>query len=203
MNSHFESAPDSDLWLEPWLAPINGAARIPPLLELGCSTGRDTVWLTQRGYRPVALDISAEALEACVRNAPQATVLRHDLQDPLPFLDAQFEIVTAALCLHYFEWCKTVEIVADVRRCMVNGGLLLCRLNSTKDFNHGAAGHQMIEPNYYRVDGRYSEKKRFFDRAAVEALFGAGWDFIALEEITIDRYERPKVVWEMALKKRD
>lgn len=191
---------DSDPWLERWLPLLGDAGRQPRLLELGCSSGRDTAWLTRRGYRPVSLDISAEALEQCARNAPQATLLRHDLQDPLPFPDAHFEIVLAALCLHYFEWRKTLEIAADIRRCMAPGALLLCRLNSTRDFHHGAAGHEAIEPNYYRIDGRYSDKKRFFDRTAVEALFADGWEFLALEECTIDRYDKPKAIWEMALR---
>jgi SAM-dependent methyltransferase len=193
---------ESDPWLDRWHPLLREAGPQPRLLELGCSAGRDTAWLTHRGYRPVSLDISAEALEQCARNAPQASLLRHDLQDPLPFPDAHFEIVLAALCLHYFEWRKTLEIAADIRRCMAPGALLLCRLNSTRDFHHGAAGHDRIEPDYYRIDGRYSSKKRFFDRAAVEALFAEGWEFLVLEERTIDRYDKPKAIWEMALRKR-
>jgi hypothetical protein len=29
------------------------------------------------------------------------------------------------------------------------------------------------------------------------ALFGDGWQVLALDEQTIDRYEQPKVVWEL------
>jgi hypothetical protein len=37
--------------------------------------------------------------------------------------------------------------------------------------------------------------KRFFDRAAVEALL-RGWRIDFLEHSTIDRYDKPKTVWE-------
>jgi hypothetical protein len=42
------------------------------------------------------------------------------------------------------------------------------------------------------------QTKRFFARADLLALFADGWQLTALEEQTIDRYERPKVVWELA-----
>jgi hypothetical protein len=39
--------------------------------------------------------------------------------------------------------------------------------------------------------------KRFFDRADLVTLFADGWHIASLEEKTIDRYERPKVIWEL------
>ncbi len=39
---------------------------------------------------------------------------------------------------------------------------------------------------------------RFFDQSDVVRLF-AGWRTLLLDERTIDRYERPKVVWEVAV----
>jgi hypothetical protein len=49
------------------------------------------------------------------------------------------------------------------------------------------------------VDG---ELKRFFDRKAVERLVGSGWAVHGLEEMTVDRYASPKVLWEVVLEKR-
>jgi hypothetical protein len=82
------------------------------------------------------------------------------------------------------------------------GGILLCRLNSTGDVHHGALGHREIEPHYYEVAGRYSSRKRFFDRAAIDALFGPQWERLSVEERTIHRYRAPKVAWEMVLRKK-
>ena len=79
-------------------------------------------------------------------------------------------------------------------------GLARCWLNSTADVHHGATGFEEIEPHYYRVNGRYSENKRFFDHAAVQVLFARGWEFIHLEELTNHRYTQPKVAWEAVLK---
>ena len=68
-------------------------------------------------------------------------------------------------------------------------------MNSTRDRHYGANGRPRIEENYYLVKGR---PKRFFDQSDVVRLF-TGWRTLLLEERTIDRYERPKVVWEVAV----
>ena len=73
------------------------------------------------------------------------------------------------------------------------------RLNSINDVNYGAAALAQdaeIEPGYVRVWG---QKKRFFDDASVRALF-AGWQITSMRELTINRYEKHKVVWEVLLK---
>lgn len=46
-------------------------------------------------------------------------------------------------------------------------GILLVQLNSTKDVNHGAVGHEEIEPGFYLVNG---ERKRFFDQDSIDTL---------------------------------
>ena len=189
-----------DPWLDRWQPLLHDAAARRPVLELGCDTGVDTAWLLSHGFAVAATDISADALAQSAHNAPGALRIRHDLQHPMPFADATFNAVLASLCLHYFRWQVTLDVVAEIRRCIAPDGVLLCRLNSTADVHHGATGFEEIEPNYYRVNGRYAENKRFFDRAAVQALFARGWEFIHIEELTNHRYTQPKVAWEAVLK---
>ena len=192
---------ETDAWLARWLPLLNNHASGSAVLELGCDIGRDTVCLARHGLRPIALDISAEALDICRRNVPEAVLLRHDLKQPLPFPDHSFRAVIASLCLHYFDWRTTVDIVREIQRCMVPGALLLCRVNSVKDIDRHAHEHLLIEPNFYVANGRYSEKKRYFDHAALTSLFSDGWEYIAQEEMVINRYDRPKAVWEIVLRK--
>ena len=125
-------------------------------------------------------------------------MLQLDLRAPLPFADASFGAAIASLSLHYFDWATTERAVAEIRRCLLPGGLLLCRLNSTADVLHGAQGHEEIEPRFYRVRARYAETKRFFDRADLDRLFG-NWAVESVQETTVLRYEQPKVAWEIVL----
>lgn len=193
---------ETDRWLDRWLPLIK--EKTSTVLELGCNTGRDTARLAEAGLRVVGTDISAEALQECARVVPATSapvLVRHDLREPFPFADGSFDVIVASLCLHYFGWDDTCRIAGEILRCLSPGGLLLCRLNSTRDVHYGATGFQALEPNYYQVDGRYIDRKRFFDRAAIDALFGAEWTHVAVEEMTIARYEKPKCVWEVVLRK--
>lgn len=97
--------------------------------------------------------------------------------------------VGARLSLHYFSWRTSLGLAAEIRRAMISGGLLIARVNSTRDTNHGAVGHPEIEPNFYNVEGF---SKRFFDRQSVLDLF-AGWKIEAMEERAIMRYEKAEM----------
>jgi hypothetical protein len=54
--------------------------------------------------------------------------------------------------------------------------------------------------NFYLVDGI---PKRFFDRAAVDRLFGSGWRVISVAEQVVARYREPKALWEVILERHD
>jgi SAM-dependent methyltransferase len=184
---------DGDRWLDSWLEAVRQRTGATPVLELGCGTGRDTSTLAAAGVHVVGLDQSKEAIERARVTVPDAEFHVGDIRDPFPVASAR--VVIASLSLHYFAWAETERIVERIGIVLNGEGLLLCRLNSVRDHHYGASGHPRIEPNYYRVKGR---PKRFFDEPDVVRLF-AGWRIRSLGERTIDRYERPKVVWEAAV----
>jgi SAM-dependent methyltransferase len=183
----------ADRWLDPWLPLIAARAAGRPILELGCGSGRDTEVLAGVGH-VVALDLSPEKVAAARLRATSAEFHCRDVRDPFPASGARARVVVASLSLHYFSWPETVALLERIHGLLTPAGLLLCRLNSTKDLHFGAAGHPEIEPHYYLVDGR---PKRFFDRADVDALFAQGWHALRVQEQTIQRYVQPKVVWEV------
>jgi SAM-dependent methyltransferase len=194
----------SDPWLDRWLPALREAPAPARVLELGCDTGQDTAWLVAHGFDVVATDLSLEALQACARRVPQASCVQHDLRRPLPFADGAFGAVVASLCLHYFDWATTVAAVGEVRRCLAPGGLLLCRVNSSRDVLHGAGQGVELEPGFYRQDAHYAATKRFFDAAMLDRLFLASdWVERHREEHIIHRYAQPKVAWELAFQRKD
>jgi SAM-dependent methyltransferase len=187
----------NDPWLDRWNN-ILETSRQSLILELGCGSGRDTRYLTERELHVIAGDYSPQALDICRQHAPLSDVRAIDIREPLPFRNNVFPVIVASLCLHYFPWSQTMAIMAEIRRCLQPGGYLLARVNSTGDRHYGAAGHPEVEPGLHNVDG---ELKRFFNREAVELLIGEGWRVRNLEELTVHRYDSPKVVWEAVLNK--
>jgi hypothetical protein len=116
------------------------------------------------------------------------------MREPFPVCSEVVGVVIASLCLHDFSWQETLHLAKRIRDVLMPGGMLLCRLNSTNDRNHGSIGHPQIDRNYYLVNGR---PKRFFDQGDVDLLFASGWYVRTQSEEVIHRYARPKVVWEV------
>jgi SAM-dependent methyltransferase len=198
----FPTVAEADPWLERWLSLIIERAAGKPVLELGCGTGRDSVVLSAAGLLVTGIDQSAESLAEARVRVPNGTFYEGDIRDGLPEI-AGFGAILASLVLHYFTWEETEAIVQRLSGCLRRGGLLLVRVNSTQDHEYGASGHPEISANYYLVDGT---PKRFFDRDAMLHLFGESsrrqaWNFLHLEERVIQRYERPKAIWEAVLER--
>ena len=170
-----------------------------PVLELGCGSGRDTKYLVGQGFAVTSTDVREEALKACIQEVPSANCLQVDVKQPLPFADESYPVIVASLCLHDFSWQQTLSILSEIKRCLEQDGLLLARFNSTNDVHFGAVGFREIEPDFYFVRGK---SKRFFDRRALCELFSKGWKTVSVEEMTIARYEKPKVVWEVVAQRR-
>jgi SAM-dependent methyltransferase len=185
-----------DLWLQKWLPLIRSRVGALPILELGCGEGEDTQTLLADGHQVIAIDLCASAIATAKINAPTANYYCQDLRGTFPPQATEIGVAIASLSLHYFTWPETLAIVDRLRSTLQLNGLLLCRLNSTTDYNYGAIGYPQISDNYYLVNG---EPKRFFDRTAVTDLFSHGWQSLSIEEKIIYKYARPKSVWEIVL----
>ncbi len=186
-----------DAWLERWRDLLR-SNRLAPVLDLGCGAGEDALLLSRWGFGVVAADFSGKALELASRRAPEAETRYVDITEGLPFPDAHFGAIVASLSLHYFPWSETVEVLEDVGRCLVPGGYLLARLNSTNDPHYAAARKKEIEPNFYLIDG---SPKRLFDRDDIVALFCPAWKMVDAVERTSNRYGNEKTLWEIVARK--
>lgn len=83
----------------PQLAAIAESLLPGSALDLGCGTGGDALWLAERGWRVVAVDISATALEqvaagvAALGLSDRVTTEHHDLSRSFP--SGEFDLVSA------------------------------------------------------------------------------------------------------------
>lgn len=189
----------TEQWLEEWLPLIKERANERPILELGCGWGWDSTVLYEAGFKLIGIDHSVRNLEMARKAAPEATFIEQDLRDPLPDIHTPYGVIIASLCLHYFPWDETVTLIDKIADHLGPNGLLICRVNSVKDVNHGAIGHPEIAQHFYQVGQR---SKRFFDEKDLNRLFAAKWMFHSIKEYETDRFEKPKWVWETVLEKK-
>jgi SAM-dependent methyltransferase len=74
------------------------------VLDAGCGPGLYSEELVARGAEVVALDASAKMVELAARRlGAKAEVVRADLNEPLPFPAAAFDLVVSALVIHHVD----------------------------------------------------------------------------------------------------
>jgi ubiquinone/menaquinone biosynthesis C-methylase UbiE len=98
------------------------------ILDAGCGAGTVSAALRDRGAVMTGFDYSAKMVELARRRLGDDVDLRvADIASPLPYPDAAFDDVIAALVLHYLEdW--TVPL-AESRRVLKPGGRLIVVVN--------------------------------------------------------------------------
>lgn len=185
--------------MDDWLDKLQHILRLSdqvPIIDLGCGFGNDTLYLIKKGFKVISCDYSREALKRLSYFIPYPDTRLFNMLDGLPFPDASAKVIIADLSLHYFSSVDTERIIKDISRVLVDGGYLICRLNSINDVEFGAGQGVEIEENYYDIVGKY---KRFFDENHIQRFF-SGWDIEYMKECIMDRYPKLKRVWEITMK---
>jgi SAM-dependent methyltransferase len=97
-------------------------------LDLGCGEGGDAVWLAERGWQVVAVDVSETALARAAKEAESRGVLdridfqHHDLSDSFP--EGSFDLASAQF-LHSTVRLERPAILRNAARAIAGGGLLI------------------------------------------------------------------------------
>jgi ubiquinone/menaquinone biosynthesis C-methylase UbiE len=87
-------------------------------LDLGCGDGRLTAKL--RAGSVTAADVSRVALRRADRRVPDAEIAVLTPDEPLPFVDGEFELV---VCIETLEHVRDVQLLlSEVRRVLRPGG---------------------------------------------------------------------------------
>lgn len=138
------------------------------VLELGCAAGALTERLVAGGADVTALDREPRLVELARRRiGSRGRVVVADLEEPLDMVPtASVDLVIASLVLHYVaDWRP---LLADLRRCLVPGGVLVFSLH------HPITGWQLSDrTDYHRTE-----------------LVRERWD-VGGHEVTASMYRRP------------
>ena len=185
-----------DGWLDSFINIIEKCKT--PIIDLGCGSGNDTLYLLNRGKKVISVDCSDYAIEKLKENIPETTAVLHDITKPFPFESNSTEVVIADLSLHYFSKEVTKQIISEISRVLALNGHLLIRVNSVNDIEFEAVEGKKIENHFYFVDDVAMEK-RFFDEEDIREFF-KGWEIEYISEEKMERYVNSKMIWKVCLK---
>ncbi len=186
-----------DMWLDKYMVYIKSAKRT--IIDLGCGIGNDTMFIKSCGKEVLSIDYSDEALRIINQNIKGANTLKMNFEDEWLLKKESADLIIANLSLHYFNTETTLRIINNIRDTLVNGGILIVRLNSINDTNYGSSSLNEIEPHYYET---MNIKKRFFDKDDISFFFSKFQILKCKEENVLSRiHNKKKVVWECVFKK--
>jgi len=92
------------------------------VLDLCCGAGQTTRFVVERSRAVTGLDASEIAVERARRQVPGATYVQ-GWAERLPFGDGSFEVVHASAALHEMEPEQLRQILIEVHRVLVPGGM--------------------------------------------------------------------------------
>lgn len=110
------------------------------VLELGCGTGKNTIWLAERARSVIGVDFSTGMLERARRRVLHANVrfIEHDVRAPWPIPDASVDVVVENLVLEHV--ADLSPIYSEAWRTLRPGGRLwFCELHPERQRRGGQA----------------------------------------------------------------
>jgi malonyl-CoA O-methyltransferase len=122
------------------------------VLELGCGTGKNTVWLAAQARTVVAIDFSRGMLVRARERVEAAHVrfVQHDLRTPWPLADGAVDTVVGNLVLEHVE--DLSHVYAEAARVLRPAGQLwLCELHPDRQRRGGQAQFTTSEGETVRV----------------------------------------------------
>jgi malonyl-CoA O-methyltransferase len=156
---------------EPVVRAAVGDVRGLAVLDLGCGTGRHSVWLSSAGARVTAVDFS-EGMLAEARRKPGAETVRfvtRDLHLPLPFT-AEFDLVVSGLVLEHLR--DLDGFFAEAHRVLKPGGRAVMSAMHPAMFLRGSQARFIDPESGERVQpGSVPHTLGAFVMAAVRAGF--------------------------------
>lgn len=186
-----------DDWLDKFAPIIDNCST--PILDLGCGSGNDTLYLINRSKKVISCDQSSNAIKNIKKNFPEVYDAKcFNMLDGLPFEDNSYGVIIADLCLHYFREKDTFELLKEIKRVLTKNGYLIFRVNSINDVNHGAGEGEEIEHHLYETSDK--RLKRFFDENDIKHFF-SDFEIEYLNEEIMTRYKLEKRLFRCLVRK--
>ncbi len=165
---------------------VLAARRIGPcrVLELGCGTGTNVVWLAEQGFDAMGVDVSPRAIEAARHRAAEAGVSPHFMAGNLLTLEGlgePFDLLFDRGCYHAVRRDDCDGYLRTADRWTRPGALALVLTGNARQ--EGQDGPPRVTEEELRTElGRVFEvidlREMHFDRSPQDGKRYLGWSFL-------------------------
>ena len=148
------------------------------VLDIGCGTGRNALYLADQGFNVKAMDYCApqiDSLRAAVQYRPSLSIeaVVADVTRPWPWKDGSIDAALDTFCFkHQIQTEAIGTYIAELRRCLSPSGLFMLFLATRDD---GYYSRFKVPVQYGTgeiiVDPGNGIASRLYSRAEVESLF--------------------------------
>jgi cyclopropane fatty-acyl-phospholipid synthase-like methyltransferase len=120
------------------------------ILDLGCGSGRHTVYLARQGFSVYSLDNSPRGIELTHQwladEGLQADLALGSMTQRLPYADAFFDAVVSVQVIHHATLATIIGIVHEIFRVLKTGGLVFVTVTMLR---HYTGPVEELEPNTF------------------------------------------------------
>ncbi len=111
----------------------NGAKRV---LDLGCGTGRHTIYLSKNGFDVYGFDMSKTGITYTKKRLKdqglKAHVFVHDMSKRFPFPDKFFDAVISIQVIDHNTLARIRKTINEIHRILKNGGMAFITVQSRR-----------------------------------------------------------------------
>ena len=139
------------------------------VLDLGCGTGRHSVFLVENGFEVYAGDVSETAIKIIKEKGKpiQASVFT---KEKIPFEDNFFDVIIVTTVLSHSLVKDIKESVKEINRVLKKDGLVVfCDLSI--DDSHFGKGKKVEENSFEKIPGLLEHVHHFFTKEEILNLF--------------------------------
>jgi cyclopropane fatty-acyl-phospholipid synthase-like methyltransferase len=120
------------------------------ILDLGCGSGRHTVYFAQQGFSVYGLDNSPQGIKLTRRwlteEGLKDNLELQDMMEELPYEDSFFDAVVSVQVIHHATIATIKGIVNEIFRVLKTGGLVFITVTM---FKHRKVKFEEIESNTF------------------------------------------------------
>jgi len=107
------------------------------ILDLGCGSGRHTVFLSKNGFEVYSLDILEEELKLTKAwlndENSNAKIIKASCYERLPFADDFFDVIISTQVIHHNFHDKIKDCISEIERILKPRGIIFITVPSNKD----------------------------------------------------------------------